>query len=400
MSKLNPTALKGVTLLLSVTFVSLGFATGFGLIGCGLTLATLCGYAWLASSRRQLLPLPDSQPEEEPSPEPQDMVLPADGESGELVRELMRSHRYALLLRPQIAPNLDEAEMEIAQEALDDSMSIVPAGEVVLTESSYEDKRETTPAVSSQSVDVEAVHLDRTCVTNAQYMRFVEDGGYEQVAMWEPSIWPAVLEFVDLTGYPGPRFWKNGTFQKGLDDHPVVGISWFEACAYARWVGKRLPTSAEWVKAGCWPVSAEGETPSQRKYPWGDSMDRNLANLWGVGRDETCAVGEFKDGSSVGGVLQLIGNVWEWTHTSFMAADPQMEIEVPMKVLHGGAFDTYFDGQANNQFRSADSPLSRKHNVGFRCALGICDVVSAYSGIEPDYEEAELAACAAEEEDL
>jgi len=81
----------------------------------------------------------------------------------------------------------------------------------------------------------------------------------------------------------GPRFWENGTFPRGKENHPVVGVSWFEAGAYARWVGKRLPTDPEWVKAASWPVFAEGDQPVQRRFPWGDAMDRNRINIWGSG---------------------------------------------------------------------------------------------------------------------
>jgi len=326
-----------------------------------------------------------------------DVDRPESGqEAADLVGEMLGEGRFGLLLRPQIANNLSDAQLDRAQNALDEAMSIVPGGDVVLQESLYEDINETSPENVAQCIDVDAFHLDRYLVTNEEYQRFVDAGGYEQVAMWDASIWAAVLEFVDLTGYPGPRFWKHGKYPKNLAKHPVVGVSWFEARAYANWVGKRLPSSPEWVKAGTWPVSTEGEMPKQRKFPWGDSMDRNLANLWGVGEEATCPVDALQGGTSVGGVMQLIGNVWEWTFSSFVPADKQLELPVPMKALHGGAFDTYFDTQATCQFKSGDSPLARKHNIGFRCALGVCDVVSAYSGLEADPDE--LVACGAGDE--
>jgi iron(II)-dependent oxidoreductase len=80
----------------------------------------------------------------------------------------------------------------------------------------------------------------------------------------------------------------------------------------------------------------------------------------------------------VGGVQQLIGNVWEWTSSTFGNWEPagrKIETTMPLKSVRGGAFDTYFDMQAQCQFQSGESPLARKHNIGFRCALGFCDVV-------------------------
>ncbi len=137
------------------------------------------------------------------------------------------------------------------------------------------------------------------------------------MALWDSTIWPAVLDFVDRTGHSGPRFWEEGHYPEGLEDHPVVGVSWYEGAAYARWTGKRLPSDPEWVKAGCWPVLTQGTRPMQRRYPWGDTMDRELAHLWGNWQSGTIPVYELPGGVSVGGVYHLIGNVWEWTTSNF-----------------------------------------------------------------------------------
>src|SRR6185436_17855173 len=126
-------------------------------------------------------------------------------------------------------------------------------------------------------------------------------GGYQQMELWEAAIWPGMVEFVDQTGRPGPRLWSEGKHPPSLAEHPVVGISWYEATAYSRWIGKRLPTDAEWVKAAAWPVATGGE-PQQRRYPWGDVFDRALANVWGSRRGSTVPVDEYPDGTSVGGI--------------------------------------------------------------------------------------------------
>ena len=109
-------------------------------------------------------------------------------------------------------------------------------------------------------------------------------------------------------------------------------------------------------------------------------MDRKRVNVWGSGSNRTVPVHALAEGASVNGVHQLIGNVWEWTSSTFGAWEPatrKIETAVPLKSIRGGAFDTYYDTQAHCQFQSGESPLSRKHNIGFRCAVGFCDVASA-----------------------
>jgi iron(II)-dependent oxidoreductase len=156
-----------------------------------------------------------------------------------------------------------------------------------------------------------------------------------------------------------------------------VGVCWYEAAAYARWIGKRLPTDAEWVKAASWPVAIAGHPLLQRRYPWGEAVDRTRANLWGSGPGRPVPVDEFPGGVSVGGVQQLIGNVWEWTADPLaVEEDGDGELASPaheMKSLRGGAYDTYLDCQATCHYQSGDDALTRKHNIGFRCAISLCD---------------------------
>jgi iron(II)-dependent oxidoreductase len=295
-----------------------------------------------------------------------------------LVDQMIAQGRVALLLRPQIAASLSADELARAEEALDNAMAVVPEGSVEMHARCHEAGE--NAARTERLVPVEGFFLDRFAVTNEQYQRFVDDGGYEQMSLWDEAIWSAVLGFVDRTGQPGPRFWENGSFPAGKDQHPVVGVSWYEASAFSRWAGKRLPTDAEWVKAGVWPVIANGARPVQRRFPWGEAMDNERANLWSSHRFTTVPVHELPGGQSVNGVQQLVGNVWQWTSTPFGIFEPPnrtIETETPLKSIRGGAFDTYFETQAACQFQSGESPLARKHNIGFRCALGFCDVVMA-----------------------
>lgn len=319
-----------------------------------------------------------------------------------LAQQMLEQGRHSLLLRPQIAANVKPEQLQTAMQCLDETMGIVPEGGVLLQSWRCLMQHDESHGQRERLVHVEPLYLDRYPVTNEQYHKFVESGGYENMSLWDPSIWPAVLDFVDRSGHPGPRYWQEGRYPAGLEDHPVVGVSWYEAAAFARWVGKRLPSDPEWVKAGCWPVLTQGTRPMQRRHPWGDTMDRERAHLWGSGSEGTVSVFELPEGVSVGGIYHLVGNVWEWTSSNYGAWDPaqhKLETAAPMKSIRGGAFDTYFDTQAMCQFQSGENPINRKHNIGFRCALSMCDVVATdLDGM--DGEEEALVGCAvgAEEE--
>ena len=304
--------------------------------------------------------------------------------SDDPVEQMVYQSRYALLLLRQVAETLTDAHFQLAIDAFQQEMALVPEGDVEV-EGGPAFAPDDLAEVAADHVPggslfhVEPFFLDRYPVTNRQYYEFVVGGGYREMELWEKSIWPAVLDMVDRTGSPGPRFWQSGCYLPGEEELPVVGISWYEAAACARWLCKRLPTDAEWVKAASWPISIDAKTLVHRRYPWGDAMDRARANLWSSGPNRIVAVQGFAGGANVGGIHQLIGNVWEWTDGQFhgRTRDGKLELPTPMKSIRGGAFDTYFDSQANTQFQSGDNPLSRRHNIGFRCAIPMRDVVLA-----------------------
>lgn len=322
---------------------------------------------------------------------------PRDTEA--LVASMLSQNRYALLLRPQLAQRLSEQQVASARGALSNQMALVPGGTVVLSDSEpWNDdldadcvRRSHDCAATETTLLVEPAFLDRNAVSNQEYCEFVASGGYTQLALWDQGIWPAVVGFVDRTNCPGPRGWVDGRYLPGEEDLPVVGVNWHEASAYARWVGKRLPTDAEWVKAACWPVTIRADRATQRRYPWGSSMDPSATNLWSSGLGNLAPVDAYPDGRSVGGLNQMVGNVWEWMLGAFDLAtmiaesmddgsDPMTHAvtgDVVLKNIRGGAYDTYFDGQATSQFRSGELSISRKHNIGFRCAVGACDLAGS-----------------------
>lgn len=307
-----------------------------------------------------------------------------------LVEELLYTGRYSLLLRPETKQHLSQSHIVRAVRQLDEAMALVPAGRVMLGQLAEQSNSscgavDVDPRIVERNLAVvETVYFDRHCVTNEEFQQFVDAGGYEQLEFWHEEALPALLDFVDQTALPGPRFWVDGRYAIGDENLPVVGVSWYEAAAYARWVGKRLPSDAEWTKAGAWPVESSPGRIAQRRYPWGESFDVRRANIYGTGGQKPVAVDEFPSGVSVGGIQQLIGNVWEWTETPLASiGDTTLHVSESIMSIRGGAFDTYFENQATCHYQSGDHPLSRRANIGFRLALPMHDLES-YEGITPD----------------
>jgi formylglycine-generating enzyme required for sulfatase activity len=177
-------------------------------------------------------------------------------------------------------------------------------------------------------VDVAAFELARTPVTNEQYGLFVADGGAPP-----PPHWPA----------PG--------------DHPVTFVDWFDATAFSAWAGGRLPTEAEWEKAAC---GTDGRT-----YPWGNEEDASRA---AIGSSLKCGstqpVGAHAAGASPYGLLDMAGNVWEWTSTEYAGNE---------RVLRGGSYASPGLAWARSAMRSHSRAQRRQSHIGFRVARGDTD---------------------------
>ncbi|MHC5037268.1 MAG: bifunctional serine/threonine-protein kinase/formylglycine-generating enzyme family protein [Planctomycetota bacterium] len=236
-------------------------------------------------------------------------------------------------------------------------MIFIPEGSFWLGEGESGDR---SPA---HSRFLEAFFLDANPVTHGEFLRFVRDGGYRDSGLWEAG-WEKIDKFKDQTGKAGPRGWKQGTFPSGLDRHPVVGISVFEAQAFARWAGKRLPAEVEWEKA------ARGST--RNLYPWGMKFDKSFCNTKESGIGSTTAVGRYRRGASPFGVLDMAGNVLEWT-ANFYRGYPGNEEKNPYfgefyRVLRGGCW--YFKAEAARvTVRHYLRPELRLDYAGFRCAM-------------------------------
>ncbi len=254
-------------------------------------------------------------------------------------------------------------------------MSLVPAGSVSLemvgaAEADTEEQLDSSDHV--QVVDVGGCYIDQVAVTCADFAVFVRAGGYEDMTLWPKEIWPNVVQFVDKTGLSGPRWWRQRKPPRELLNHPVVGISWHEAAAYAAWAGKRLPTPAHWQRAGSWHASQTGQSRAP-KYPWGDSFEDSRANVWSGGIGGTVAVRDYYNGCTPNGIYQLIGNCWEWVDSRFVFPGSEHS-GFDMGEIRGGAFDTYFNSQATCHFRTGQPKHFRAKNIGFRCCVPITDL--------------------------
>lgn len=286
--------------------------------------------------------------------------------------QCLQLRRYAYLLANRRKwdghANIEKA-CRVANEKIDDTFAIVPEGFASLPSTINDD-----PGCPEETIDTEPFLLARHSVTNAEFQNFVDAGGYEQLDLWPKDIWPHIIDFRDLTACPGARFWRDGRPSRSLLDHPVVGICFYEASAYAKWAGYRLPTEAQWQMAATWRIRSEANT--LRRYPWGDALDTRRCNIWASGIGRTVAVQEYPDGASPNQVFQLVGNVWEWTACEFdIKGDNGGKIISDMRLtsIRGGAFDTYFPMQATGTFRTGLVSLARPHNVGFRCAFELSE---------------------------
>ncbi|HEX2831131.1 MAG TPA: selenoneine synthase SenA [Burkholderiales bacterium] len=224
-------------------------------------------------------------------------------------------------------------------------------------------------------VQVAPFAIAKTAVTNDAFAAFVDDGGYERPELWSVDGWR--WRSAERAEHPvywrrEASWWRARIFDawRPIDPHAaVIHVNWYEADAYCRWAGRRLPTEAEWE------LAAAGM--EKRDYPWGvEAPGPERANLHGAS-DYTCDVSALAIGDSADGCRQMIGNVWEWCADAFapypgFVADPYKEYSQPWfhthKVLRGGCFETR-PALIRNTWRNFYTPDRRDVYAGFRtCA--------------------------------
>ncbi len=169
----------------------------------------------------------------------------------------------------------------------------------------------------AHEVSVAELEIALSPCTNADFARFVAGGGYSNHGIFRALIADVgakvkamMATYTDETDKPGPSTWRDGTFLPGTETHPVSGISFYEADACARFFGCRLPTEAEWELVARY---RDG-----RMFPWGNHIPgRDIANFKGVELGTTSPVGRFALGRSALGLMDLAGNVHEWTSSRY-----------------------------------------------------------------------------------
>ena len=228
-------------------------------------------------------------------------------------------------------------------------------------------------------VEVAPFSISKTAVTNAEFLDFVDAGGYRARELWSSPGWV----WREKAAAEHPLYWKceDGAWSERFFDGwgplreraPVVHVGWYEAEAYCTWAGRRLPSEAEWECA----ASTAPNVPGKRLFPWGDDLDSLAANL-GFNSCGAVDVDAYPQGDSGWGCRQMLGNVWEWTasafypYPGFVVDTPYREYSAPWfgypKVLKGGAWATS-PNLVTNTHRNFFEPNRRDVFAGFRtCA--------------------------------
>ena len=275
---------------------------------------------------------------------------------------LHRENEYQLVETSTYNNAEVEALLSAEQWAEVNTMIAVPAGRFYM---GTDRKRSDAYDRPRHSVNLSGFRIDKYPVTNAQYARFVT-----------------------ATKHRPPLHWEDGKVPAGLELHPVTMVSWYDAASYAEWAGKRLPTEQEWEKA------ARGEHGI--RWPWGDQMDiKRLNTYYSIG--STTSVLRFTEGASPYGVMDMAGNVSEWTADDFaayqgtdaaaevfkgkiaVANTPQdqamkvvdlVAVDEKYKVLRGGSWKSDPFSTANYH-RNFSWPNYASDFFGFRCAADL-----------------------------
>ncbi len=238
-------------------------------------------------------------------------------------------------------------------------MVLVPTGEFTMGTDDPNAPDDQRPA---RKVNADAFYIDKHEVTNAQFQEFILADGYNKRQFWTKDGWDYIQKERFYFSYPAKKkyridkplgFGKNHI--SSAPDHPVIGVSWYEASAYAKWAGKRLPTEAEWEKA------ARGT--DARLYPWGNEFDFSKLNYF-PHHEKLSPVGSFPDGASPYDVLDMAGSLAEWCADNTHGKDT--------KAIRGGGWNS-MRLHLMGIHQEAKPHTHRSYSLGFRCAKSVKD---------------------------
>jgi formylglycine-generating enzyme required for sulfatase activity len=222
----------------------------------------------------------------------------------------------------------------------------IPAGKVV---------------IDSETKTVAPFQIAKYPITNAQFAKFVEADGYNQLK------WLTEVGWKQREGWTQPRYWDNSNLNK--DDQPVVGVSWYEAVAFCLWLSAATDESIMIPTEVQWQYAAQGD--EGRAYPWGNNWDGSRCNnnVNGQGIRRTSPVREYEGkGESPFGVVDMAGNVWEWCLTDYETRTNDIYSNANKRVLRGGS---WFEGNISDfqvRRRFWYNPRVWDGNYGFRIA--------------------------------
>lgn len=243
--------------------------------------------------------------------------------------------------RTDVTPAVVAGEVPAEGDAGNLSERVVPEGMVLIEGGVLRMGREDGDKYEQpvHEVRVSSFYLDLTEVTNEMYLRYVR-----------------------ASGARSPSHWKDGLYPEGEARFPVVNVSWTEATAYAEWTGKRLPQESEWEFA------ARGSGGGL--YPWGNEWRSGCGNAGNIRSGKLMRVGSFPDCGGPYGLLDLIGNAWEWTADRMVKYDDPGVVLAAGRVIRGGAFDAKIE-HSTATYRGVVPEGRGYEKTGFRCAMNV-----------------------------
>jgi len=252
--------------------------------------------------------------------------------------------------------------------AMDSMVQVyVPKGDFVMGASKSDDIA-SIDEFPAHSVYLDAFWIDRTEITNAMFMKFVETTGYNTQAERDGWSWDFDGDWHKTKGADWRHPYGPYASFQGLDDHPVLRVSWDDALAYCAWAGRRLPTEAEWEKA------ARGT--DHNLFPWGDTDPNSTLLNYNAHFNGTSPVGSYTSGASPYGAYDMSGNVWEWVADWFSkdyyqyspASNPKGPLSGEGRGMRGGSW-LVESKRVRSSYREWGYQYASYWSTGFRCAM-------------------------------